>query len=147
MACSLGHGTTIHLLKVKLAPARSLSSLRFVDPEVRPSTGAFAFFGPGQFGNLYTSLTRSCGQGRLHMAGEALSPRHAWIVGALDASWRAVYNIVLSDYKDQKENFEKKWGKDEEWIPSAQFQKAMEELSGGKSKDQSYDLFMVLREV
>lgn len=78
------------------------------------------------------------------MAGEALSPRHAWIVGALDASWRAVYEIVLSDYYGKKQQFEDKWGKNEEWVPSAQFQKAIGVPTG--RKDRPYDLLTMHRE-
>ncbi|KAG8909823.1 hypothetical protein FRC01_006711 [Tulasnella sp. 417] len=103
--------------------------------------GAFAFFGPGQFGNLYTSLTKPCGGGRLHMAGEALSPRHAWIVGALDASWRAVYEIVVKDYPDKKKEFEEKWGKNEEWKPSPEFQKDIGVPAG--AENEPLDLLMV----
>ena len=53
------------------------------------SVGAFAFFGPGNFGNAYTSLTLPAADGRLHFAGEAISVRHAWVEGALDSAWRA----------------------------------------------------------
>ncbi|KAG9050156.1 hypothetical protein FS837_007455 [Tulasnella sp. UAMH 9824] len=83
--------------------------------------GAFAFFGPGQFGRLYRNLTRPCGRHHLHMAGEALSARHAWIVGALDASWRAVAHILLRSYPDRYPAFISMWGKNEEWIPSRHF--------------------------
>ncbi|KAG9017123.1 hypothetical protein FRB90_001686 [Tulasnella sp. 427] len=83
--------------------------------------GAFAFFGPGQFGTLYQSLTQPCGGYHLHMAGEALSPRHAFVVGALYASWRAVEEIILRSYPEKHTHFRVKWGKNQEWIPSRNF--------------------------
>ncbi|KAG8982620.1 hypothetical protein FRB90_006673 [Tulasnella sp. 427] len=83
--------------------------------------GAFAFFGPGQFGALYQSLTQPCGGYHLHMAGEALSPRHAFVVGALDASWRAVDEIILRSYPEKRAHFQARWGRNQEWIPSRNF--------------------------
>ena len=41
------------------------------------SIGAFAFFGPGDFGEQYTALSRPAADNKLHFAGEALSIRHA----------------------------------------------------------------------
>jgi len=40
-------------------------------------SGAFAFFGPGDYQDMYTSLNRPAANGKLHFAGEALSIRHA----------------------------------------------------------------------
>ena len=39
-------------------------------------TGAFGFFGPGQFMFLYRYLTSPAASGRLHFAGEGVSVRH-----------------------------------------------------------------------
>jgi len=39
--------------------------------------GAFAFFGPGNFEDMYTSLNRPAANDKLHFVGEALSIRHA----------------------------------------------------------------------
>ena len=39
--------------------------------------GAYAFFGPGNFKDLYTHMTQPAASGRLHFAGEAISARHA----------------------------------------------------------------------
>ncbi|KAG9050158.1 hypothetical protein FS837_007457 [Tulasnella sp. UAMH 9824] len=92
------------------------------------SQGAFAFFGPGQFRRLYQSLTHPAAGGYLHMAGEAISPRHAWIVGALDASWRAVLEILWGSgpvgWALVKE-FKTLWGENEEWVPTTQFKKPL----------------------
>lgn len=56
--------------------------------------GAFAFFGPGQFGPMYTEVTQPAADHMLFFAGEATSTTHAWVVGALDSAVRAVYQIV-----------------------------------------------------
>jgi hypothetical protein len=78
--------------------------------------GAFAFFGPGEFSTIYKSLTRAGAGGRLHFAGEALSIRHAWVVGALDSVWRAVKEVLWLSYPYLLDEFERKWGNNEEWI-------------------------------
>lgn len=71
--------------------------------------GAFALFGPGQFGqtdkngfSLFASLKAPAANGRLHIAGEATSIHHAWVVGALNSAWRAVYTACW-DPKLRKE--------------------------------------------
>ncbi|KIK36101.1 hypothetical protein CY34DRAFT_16609 [Suillus luteus UH-Slu-Lm8-n1] len=46
--------------------------------------GAFAFFGPGKFGDLYTSLNNPAAGGYLHFGGKAISVRHVWVEGVLD---------------------------------------------------------------
>jgi monoamine oxidase len=43
----------------------------------RSATGAFAFFGPGDFQDLYTTLSVPNANKRFHFAGEAISTRHA----------------------------------------------------------------------
>jgi monoamine oxidase len=49
-----------------------------------PNTaGAFAFFRPQQFSRLWGHLIRPAGD--LIIAGEAASPHHAWVVGALES--------------------------------------------------------------
>ena len=40
-------------------------------------SGAFAFYGPGDFGDMYTALNLPAANNQLHFAGEALSVRHA----------------------------------------------------------------------
>ena len=62
--------------------------------------GAFALFGPGQFGqpapgsSLFASMKAPAAGGKLHIAGEATSAHHAWVLGALNSAWRAVYNAL-----------------------------------------------------
>ncbi|KAJ3505079.1 hypothetical protein NMY22_g17706 [Coprinellus aureogranulatus] len=78
--------------------------------------GAFAFFGPGQYEYLYDALNAPGADGRLQWAGELLSVRHAWIVGALDSAWAAVVKyLYLSDNTDKLEDFYAKWGTNLEW--------------------------------
>ncbi|KAF4575443.1 hypothetical protein EYR40_004817 [Pleurotus pulmonarius] len=80
--------------------------------------GAFAFFGPGMFSEVYKYLTIPTPNGRFHFAGEALSVRHAWVVGALDSAWRAVKEILVLVYGTESEQYKKFieiWGNNEEW--------------------------------
>ncbi|KAG0704662.1 hypothetical protein DFH29DRAFT_848626 [Suillus ampliporus] len=86
--------------------------------------GAFAFFGPGDFQDLYTSLTVPNANKRLHFAGEAISTRHAWVVGALDSAWRAVYEYLLASGHPQTtiDKFFELSGKNIEWAcPSSNY--------------------------
>jgi monoamine oxidase len=73
--------------------------------------GGYALFGPGQFSDVYLCLKQPAARGRLHFAGEVMSQRHAWIVGALDASWNAVHAIVLESFPDKLDAFNKLWGR------------------------------------
>ncbi|KAI9686422.1 MAG: hypothetical protein M1822_003767 [Bathelium mastoideum] len=56
------------------------------------SVGAFAYFGPGQFSNMYKSLIKS--DGKHVIIGEAASAHHAWVVGALESAVRGVYQFL-----------------------------------------------------
>ncbi|KAG1742403.1 uncharacterized protein EDB91DRAFT_311129 [Suillus paluster] len=88
--------------------------------------GANAFFGPGDFQELYTSLTVPNANKRLHIAGEAISTRHAWVVGALDSAWRSVYQYLLASGQPQAtiDKFFELWGANLEWAhPSSNFAK------------------------
>ncbi|KIP03625.1 hypothetical protein PHLGIDRAFT_77283 [Phlebiopsis gigantea 11061_1 CR5-6] len=63
--------------------------------------GAFGFFGPAQFQYLYQALTRPAAWGRLHFAGEGMSVRHGWVVGALESSYRAVQEVLFGSWYDK----------------------------------------------
>jgi monoamine oxidase len=76
--------------------------------------GAFAFFGPGKFVDLYDSLTVPAGN--LYFAGEALSTRHAWVVGALDSAWVAVYIYLFRHHWTLIPKFQQIWGSNPDWI-------------------------------
>ncbi|KAK2462139.1 hypothetical protein APHAL10511_005837 [Amanita phalloides] len=82
------------------------------------SMGAYASFGPGKFKHVYTSMTTFAADGLLHFAGEALSPRHAWVEGALDSAWRAVAEMLslMPDGDEYLAQFYSKWGYNPEWI-------------------------------
>ena len=53
--------------------------------------GAFAYFGPGQFSNMWQEILKPNSFAQLYLVGEAASSHHAWIVGALESVIRAVY--------------------------------------------------------
>ena len=57
------------------------------------SVGAFAYFGPGQFRNMYPGVTSS--DGKHVIIGEAASAHHAWVVGALESAVRGVYQFLF----------------------------------------------------
>ena len=97
---------------------RHLIACRSPLPPIRQ--GAFAFFGPGKFESLYTSLNNPAAKGHLHFAGEAISVRHAWVVGALDSAWRAVHEMLLFPaFQSYQEKFFKNWGLNPEWIKAS----------------------------
>ncbi|RMJ16427.1 hypothetical protein CDV36_003861 [Fusarium kuroshium] len=54
-------------------------------------SGAFAYFGPGQFSNMWQEIIKPNAFGQFYIVGEAASSHHAWIVGALESVIRAVY--------------------------------------------------------
>jgi monoamine oxidase len=66
------------------------------------TVGAFAYFGPEQFSNLYKSLTQS--DGKHIIIGEAASAHHAWVVGALESAVRGVYQFLWKHSKDKNVN-------------------------------------------
>jgi hypothetical protein len=66
-------------------------------------SGAFAYFGPGQFFNMWQEIIKPNAFGQLYLIGEAASSHHAWIVGALESVIRAVYVMfegLNSQYPD-----------------------------------------------
>lgn len=77
-----------------------------------PNTaGAFALFGPGQFSNLYPYLSRPAADSKFHIVGEASSAHHAWIVGALDSAYMAVYRFLYRfSMWDALEKLKEQWG-------------------------------------
>ena len=56
-------------------------------------SGAFGYFGPGQFSKMWPQIMKP--NGWLFLIGEAASAHHGWIVGALESSVRAVYQLLL----------------------------------------------------
>lgn len=81
-----------------------------------PTTaGAFALFGPGQFSNMYPYLSRPAAESKFHIVGEAASAHHAWIVGALDSAYAAVYRFLFRfQMRDALAALVKQWGEVEE---------------------------------
>ncbi|CAH0020146.1 unnamed protein product [Clonostachys rhizophaga] len=75
------------------------------------SAGAFALFAPGQFSNSYPYLSRPSAFGKFHFVGETASAHHAWIVGALDSAYCAVYKFLyLYKLYDHIALLQKNWG-------------------------------------
>lgn len=58
------------------------------------TSGAYGKFGPGQFSQVYTSLSCPVADSRFHFVGEGVSEHHGWIVGALDSAQQAVLNFL-----------------------------------------------------
>jgi hypothetical protein len=57
-------------------------------------SGAFAYFGPGQFRNFYPELVRPAAKGHMYLVGEACSAHHAWISGSLDSAYRGLIQCL-----------------------------------------------------
>jgi len=105
------HDVTVDYLREQLIECKAWSWSH------NPYTmGAFAFFGPGKFQDPYFSLNTPAANGFLHFAGEAISVRHAWVEGALDSAWRAVYEMLYFFPDEYRKKFIKNWGVNEEWI-------------------------------
>ncbi|KAF5380292.1 hypothetical protein D9757_007910 [Collybiopsis confluens] len=87
------------------------------------SQGAFAWFGPGQFREVYPHLTMPAGQKqRLFFAGDAVSTCHGWVVGAFNSAWRCVHDMLVAHpelnpnlAEDIIAKFMYEWGDSEEW--------------------------------
>jgi monoamine oxidase len=58
------------------------------------SSGAFAWFMPGQHTALYADVITP--EGRIHIAGEHASLAHTWMQGALDSALRTVQALLAS---------------------------------------------------
>lgn len=109
---------------------------QFLDMDVKDwnrdanAMGAFPYFGPGDFQNLYTSLNYPAADKRLHFAGDVISTRHAWVVGALDSAWRAVYEyLCVTGQYDKMWMFIEQWGGNAEWTSlRAQFDRKKPDL-------------------
>ena len=63
------------------------------------TTGAFAYFGPGQFGAMYPWIANR-NDGNHIIIGEAASAHHAWVVGALESAVRGVYQFLFQHSKN-----------------------------------------------
>jgi monoamine oxidase len=93
--------------------------------------GAYALFGPGQFGDPnsdvlspFVAIKAPAANGRFHFAGEATSAHHGWVLGALNSGWRAVYNALVG-HKNQQELLIERWG-----IPDEENVRNLNELCG-----------------
>ena len=66
------------------------------------TTGAFAYFGPGQFGAMYPWIANR-NDGNHIIIGEAASAHHAWVVGALESAVRGVYQFLFQHSKNSRQ--------------------------------------------
>lgn len=64
--------------------------------------GAFAYFGPCQFSELYPAITKPNAFGQLYFVGEAASAHHAWVVGALESVIRGLWLIFNNLHQGSK---------------------------------------------
>ncbi|KAK4188614.1 amine oxidase [Podospora australis] len=65
-----------------------------------PNTaGAFAFFRPQQFTHLWSHMIVPAGD--IILAGEAASPHHAWVVGALESVVHGLYSWLFENQHDK----------------------------------------------
>lgn len=92
--------------------------------------GAFGLFGPAQFGtptqtspSLFTAIKTPGANGKFHIAGEATSAHHAWVLGSLNSAWRSVYN-GLEGRPDKQRELIAKWG-----IPDEETEVQLKQLS------------------
>ncbi|KAG6356010.1 hypothetical protein INS49_015395 [Diaporthe citri] len=88
--------------------------------------GAFAFFGPCQFWDLYPAITKPNSFGQLYFIGEAASAHHAW-VGALESVVRAVWLMFDCLHQGSKNDARRGANKDEGFAPYAEAMKLLEE--------------------
>ncbi|KAL0936957.1 flavin containing amine oxidoreductase [Colletotrichum truncatum] len=68
----------------------------------RHMAGAFAYFGPCQFWDLYPAITKPNSSCQLYFVGEAASAHHAWVVGALESVVRAAWFMFDSLHQGSK---------------------------------------------
>lgn len=95
------HGIPRDKIDEVMGPRSSIKSKTLSWSNEPHARGAFAFFAPGQFGDpnnngfsMFASLKVPANNGRLHFAGEATSVHHAWVAGAINSAWRAVFNAL-----------------------------------------------------
>jgi len=69
----------------------------------------YALFEPGQFANCYPEAFDP--EFRVHFAGEHTSMFHAWVIGALNSSYRVVHEILTATAPEKLKEFETKWPK------------------------------------
>ncbi|KAK7728877.1 hypothetical protein SLS53_009340 [Cytospora paraplurivora] len=73
--------------------------------------GAFAIFGPEQFGSVMLYLMTPAQAGHMHWGGETLSSGHAWITGALNSAYRNAVELQYTEgLEDKKAELVRMWG-------------------------------------
>lgn len=92
--------------------------------------GAFAYFGPCQFWDLYPAITKPNSFGQLYFIGEAASAHHAWVVGALESVVRAVW--LMFDCLHQGSKKDARRGDGKGFAPYERAMKLLEEDGPGE---------------
>ena len=59
------------------------------------TAGAYALFGPGQFEYMYPQFTKPLCDNKFNICGEAVSAHHAWISGAFDSAYNAIFQWLF----------------------------------------------------
>lgn len=95
--------------------------------------GAFAFFGPCQFWDLYPAITKPNSFGQLYFIGEAASAHHAWVVGALESVVRAMW--LMFDCLHQGSKKDGRRGNNEGYAPYEKAMKLLEQNPKGPKED------------
>ncbi|KAH6912094.1 hypothetical protein BKA70DRAFT_825472 [Coprinopsis sp. MPI-PUGE-AT-0042] len=108
---------TVHKLDVKFLKDQYIDHHAWNWNHDACTGGGSAYFGPSQYEYLYDALNAPAADGRLQWAGDLLSVRHAWIVGALDSAWAAClrYLFLIGAQPKKFDEFYKKWGTNLEW--------------------------------
>ena len=71
----------------------------------------------------------------------ALTLSRSWVVGALDSSWRAVYEYLKVTGQDEKiKKFKTLWGESSEWESTPPLREASEENHGRNLLDEHLGL-------
>jgi len=70
-----------------------------------------------------------------------LTPSRSWIVGALDSSWRAVYEYLKVTGQDEKiKKFKMLWGENSEWVSKSSLAETAKEDHGHDLLDEHLGL-------
>ncbi|KJZ73059.1 hypothetical protein HIM_07631 [Hirsutella minnesotensis 3608] len=66
------------------------------------TVGGLAMFGPSDYTTVMPPLMMPAVDGKLHLAGEAMSSGHAWIIGAVNSAYRSVAEVLAVEGLDHK---------------------------------------------
>ncbi|KAI9872793.1 MAG: hypothetical protein M1823_008081, partial [Watsoniomyces obsoletus] len=64
------------------------------------NAGTFAIFGSDESSTVMPILLKSAYDNKVHLAGEALSSGHAWIVGAVNSAYWSVLEVLAVEERN-----------------------------------------------